>query len=139
MTNLAETNGITATLVVESQRLAILPRYAGQHMAALESAIFHAMREYCREYQGGYWYMYELSNGSFYMAPGRDEKLPMACAGNYYEGTMSADAAGIVACLVGFNRLAWKTRDQRFVDLFHALRHFAAYHPENSAIFAAID
>lgn len=139
MTVLAENSGITAKLVSEEKRLEILPKYAGSRMIQLEAAIFDAMREYCRDYQGGYWYMYELTNGSFYMAPGRDEMLPMSCAGNFYDGRMSADAAGIVACLVGMNRMAWKTREDRFIDLFFALRHFAAYHEESGEIFAAID
>ena len=140
MTNLAEANGITVQLVADERRLSILPKYAGtRNMAKLEAAIFHTMREYCSAYQGGYWYMYELSNGAFYMAPGRDEILPMFCGSNYYEGEMSADAAGIVACLVAFNKMAWHTQEPRFIDLFYALRHFAAYHEESAEIFRAID
>ena len=81
--------------------------------------------------------MWELSNGAFYMAPGdKTETYPMSCAGNWYEGTMSADAAGIVACLVAFNRMAWHTREDRFTNLFYGLREWALEHPEAKEIFA---
>lgn len=136
------TTTITRTRVAERSRLNILPRYAGAHMAKLESTIYQVLREYCDTYQGGYWEMYELSNGAFYMAPGTVEPMAMKCAGNWYDGAMTADAAGIVACLVAINRLAWGTtgaaRD-RFVTLFYALRDYAIEHAEAAEILGAID
>lgn len=126
--------------VSDEQRMNILPRYAGKHFMLLEGLIYKVMGEYSEAYQGGYWIMWELSNGAFYMAPGdRRETFPMICAGNWYSGTMTADAAGVVACLVAFNRLAWHTREERFINLFYGLREWAAEHPEASEIFAAID
>ncbi|MGO3768196.1 antirestriction protein [Halomonas sp. AOP1-B1-8] len=131
---------ITAQPVPESKRLALLPKYAGQQCVALENEIMHAMRMMCEDYQGGLWNFYELSdNSACYMAPGKDEQLNIVVAGNFYSGTMSADAAGIVATLVGLNRLAWSTRQPRFTNQFHALRLFACGHPENRAILRAID
>lgn len=134
---------ITRKLVAENDRLAILPRYAGAHGVLLESAIYIALSEYCDAYQGGYWDYFELSNGAVYMAPtGMAEPLAMSCASNWYDGTMSADAAGITATLVGLNRMAWGTdgavRD-RFVNLFYALREYALDHPEAGEIMRAID
>jgi hypothetical protein len=126
--------------VNDADRMNILPRYAGRHFMLLEGLIYKVMGEYSEAYNGGYWIMWELSNGAFYMAPGdQSETYPMSCAGNWYEGTMSADAAGIVACLVAFNRMAWHTREDRFTDLFYALREWAAEHPESAEIFRAID
>lgn len=130
---------ITAKLVSESKRLSILPKYTGKNFGSVEASIFDAMREYCSDYQGGYWYMYELSNGAFYMAPGRDEMLPISCAGNFYDGSMTADAAGLVASLVGINRVVWKTESQQLINLFYALRDFALEHKEAEEIFKAID
>lgn len=126
--------------VIEAERINILPRYAGRHFMFLEGLIYQVMGEYSEAYNGGYWIMWELSNGAFYMAPGdQSETYPMSCATNWYSGTMSADAAGVVACLIAFNRLAWHTREQRFSDLFYALREWAAEHPEADEIFRAID
>jgi hypothetical protein len=65
--------------------------------------------------------------------------MRLQCAGNGFDGEMSADAAGIVACLFAFNALVWKTRDERFEHLFYCLREFASDHAEAHAICAAID
>lgn len=131
---------LICSLVNDEQRVNILPRYTGRHYMLMESLVYKVMREYSDTYNGGFWIMWELSNGSFYMAPGdKNETYPMACVGNFYNGTMSADAAGIVSCLVAFNRLAWHTQEERFCDLFYGLREWAVEHPEADQIFAAID
>lgn len=135
-----QTPPLICSLVSEADRVNILPRYAGKHALLLELAIFWAMRSYSEDYRGGYWIMWELSNGAFYMAPGdKTEAYKMSCAGNWYDGTMSADAAGIVSCLVAINQLAWQTEEDRFINLFHALREWALEHPEAEQIFRAID
>ncbi|HGN0313171.1 TPA: antirestriction protein [Proteus mirabilis] len=131
---------LICSIVNDADRINILPRYAGRHFIQLESLIYNVMGEYSKDYDGGFWIMWELSNGAFYMAPGdKTETYPMSCAGNWYEGTMSADAAGIVTCLVAFNRMAWHTREDRFTNLFYGLREWALEHPEAKEIFAAID
>lgn len=131
---------LICSLVGVKQRLSILPRYAGPHFATLERLIYQVMGEYAPDYNGGYWTMWELSNGSFYMAPGlKDESYEMSYAMNQYQGTMTADAAGVVVCLMAFNRMAWKTKEERFIDLFYGLRDWADSHPESAKIFAAID
>ena len=140
MNNEAIETPLICSRVAESQRMNILPRYTGRHFMLMEGLIYKVMGEYSEAYNGGHWIMWELSNGGFYMAPGdKNKTFPMCCAGNYYSGTMSADAAGVVSCLVAFNRMAWHTRDQRFSDLFYALREWAAEHPEAAEIFKAID
>ena len=134
-----ENQQISVKQVSESKRLSILPKYAGRHMMRVESHILDAMRAYCESYQGGYWYMYELSNGGFYMAPGRDETLSIRCAGNFYEGSMSADAAGLVATLAGINRVVWLTESKELTALYYAVREFAFQHKESQEILRAID
>jgi len=42
-----------------------------------------------RDYTGGYWNMYELDNGGFYMAPDSGTFFHVSCM-NGYEGTLSA-------------------------------------------------
>ena len=140
MTEQTIASPIICSRVEVAQRMDILPRYAGERMMILERLIFDSMRQYCVEYTGGYWEMWELSNGGFYMAPSGEPKT-YAIAGpyNYYSGVMSADAAGIVACLIAFNRLACSTVEDRFINLFHNLRAWAKEHPEADEILSAID
>jgi hypothetical protein len=132
---------ITRTAVNEDRRPAIFPTYGKQYFLQLEIIIFQVMEEYCADYRGGLWSMWELSNDCFYMAPNLPERtVKMVCAGNYFEGSMSTDAAGIVACLVAFNRLAWSVPEpEHFNRLFYALRDWALQHAECKLILAAID
>ncbi|MDG4868631.1 antirestriction protein (plasmid) [Guyparkeria sp. 1SP6A2] len=141
MTYLTENTAapLIRTEVPETCRLEILPRYAGRFFTALETAIYNTMGGICDDYTGGYWAMFELSNGGFYMAPTDEDDMAVSVTGNYFDGTMSADAAGIVACLFAFNALAWKTRAEHFVDLYFHLREFATVHPEGQKILRAID
>ncbi len=136
-----EATPIVRKLVSDEERLNILPKYSGQHFMTLESQIYQVMGEYCEDYNGGYWDMWELSNGTFYMTPLlAEEKVTMVGRGNYFEGAMSLDAAGIVACLVAFNRLAWSVPEpEHFNELFYGLRDWALQHEECGSILAAID
>lgn len=130
---------ITATRVSDFRRLSVLPHYFGQHMIAVESAIFDALREICKAYHGGHWEFYELSNGSFFMAPSSSETFQVTCAGNWFQGELSAEATGIVASLLGINRALWKYRTNQLNDRFYGLREYALNHPEARQIMAAID
>lgn len=131
---------VSATRVPEDERMQFLPRIFGEHLLAGESLVYDWMQTLAPDYHGGFWLFYALSNGGFYMAPELDcETIRICCAGNFYEGRMSPDAAGIVATLHALNDLAWITRQARMIDRFHHLRHYAGDHAEGPAIFAAID
>lgn len=131
---------VTAQKIKAAQRLRALPKYFGmQHMMKAESAIFDALESMSVDYNGGYWEFYELSNGGFYMAPVSPKEFKVVCGGNYFSGTLSADAAGIVASLFAINGLVWTTQEGRFSDLYHALRDFASHHPEAGLILSAIN
>jgi hypothetical protein len=52
---------------------------------------------------------------------------------------MSADAAGIVVTLFALCQLSAETEQDGIVELYHALRDFAAEHAEAGLIFSAID
>ncbi|HYD60876.1 MAG TPA: antirestriction protein [Noviherbaspirillum sp.] len=131
---------VTATLVPEVKRLGILPKYFGErHMLKAEATVYNWMSMLASDYIGGYWNYYELSNGGFYMAPTSPERFDILVDSNGYSGEMSADAAGITACLFAFCNLANYLRDDRIIDLYHQLRDFAATHPEGCEIFRAID
>jgi hypothetical protein len=133
------TQSIISTRVSDEERMDILPRYFGHHMLRVEIAVYTAMESLCETYHGGFWDYFELSNSGFYMAPRLGGPLQIACESNGYAGEMSADAAGIVACLFALNAMTWSMQDRRFELLYYGLRDFADSHPEASAIFAAID
>lgn len=48
-------------------------------------------------YDGGEWDFYELSNGGYFMAPNSREHYRISVQGNYFDGLLSAEAAGMVA------------------------------------------
>ncbi|ALP54995.1 antirestriction protein (plasmid) [Candidatus Tenderia electrophaga] len=130
---------VTATQVRDADRVKMLPKYFGRDLMRVESAIYAFMDRLCENYQGGYWDFYELSNGGFYMAPATEEMLNLSWAENYFQGEMSADAAGVVACLFAYNHLAWETRDESLILMYESLREYVGFHTEASLIFRAID
>ena len=132
---------ITAALVPDANRLNFLPRHFGtRYMMAVEQEIFTQMREICEDYSGGYFNFYYLSNGGCFIALETSEPLKIAVDGNGYEGTMSAEAAGITATLFALSHLIFRfSNGERLAERFHQLREFALDHAEAGAIFAAID
>lgn len=132
------TRPIQAYQVPDDTRLETLPRHFGKHMLAVEDSVYYFMRQLAKDYSGGYWHFYELSNGGFYMAP-ECESLILTVNGNGYAGHMSADAGGITACLFAFSHLSFRIRDDTISCHYYQLREFALDHTEASAILAAID
>jgi Antirestriction protein len=105
----------------------------------VESYIFQYLRELAPSYAGGFWYFHELSNGGFYMAPAGDA-LRIEVLGNGFEGTLSAEAAGIIVCLFAYSHLSFRyPAEECFARHFHALRDYALSHEAQRAIFQAID
>jgi hypothetical protein len=133
------TSKIEARLVLEEPRIGTLPRHFGARMITVEHTVYHFMRDFAAEYKGGFWNYYELGNGGFYMAP-KSDPLKFSVHSNGFEGTLSADAAGITVCLFTFSHLSFQHPSQgMFSDHFYALREFALDHREAGLIFAAID
>jgi hypothetical protein len=91
------------------------------------------------QYTGGYWTFMELSNGGCYLAPQSEATFHVSVDGNGFDGTVSADAAGITACLFALSHLSFQIRNESIAEHYHQLRDFALEHAEASAIFAAID
>ena len=133
------TDAVTAVEVSGQARLAFLPRYFGRDMMDFEAAVYAAMRAISDDYQGGLWQFYELDNGGCYIAPVMAEPVDVAVAGNYYSGSMSADAAGVVASLFAIGRLPGRWPGCDAGELYHKLLAFARDHAEADAILAAID
>jgi len=130
---------VEAYLVLEDARIGTLPQHFGARMMKVENTVYHFMREFVAEYKGAFWDFYELSNGGFYMAPSSDP-VKFSVHTNGFEGTLSADAAGITVCLFTFSHLAFQQPSQGvFSRHFYALREFALEHKEAGSILAAID
>ena len=131
---------ITKSLCQPEDRLDFLPRHVGAKFLSYEQAIYRMMDKHCQGYTGGFWDYYTLSNGGFFMAydqPDRGFRVEQPL--NYYEGVMSAEAASIGVNLYVQNTFAWQVDPERFSDAYHALRDFAAQHPEGGEILRFID
>ena len=130
---------VEAYLVLEDARIDTLPRHFGARMMTVEHSIYSFIREFVAEYKGAFWDFYELSNGGFYMAPNSDP-VKFSVHTNGFEGSLSADAAGITVCLFTFSHLSFQQpAEDVFSRHFYALREFALDHKEAGSIFAAID
>jgi len=137
-------NPVSSSLVADSNRLNFLPTYFGGELMLIgEMLVYQTADELCPDYKGGYWLFHELSNGCFYMAPDSDAPVRISVAGNYFDGVMSPDAAGVVISLFAMNKLISAMHGQHdvdaLIDRYHFLRDFASEHAEAGLIFAAID
>lgn len=107
----------------------------------LEPTIYTIASSLSNEYKGGYWNFYQLSNGGFYMAPDDDSHYQVTSP-NGYEGQLSGDALGMVACLFTYSYISF-SQEAFLADIcakhFHWLRDYAIRHKESKAILRAID
>ena len=136
------TDTITRELIPEDRRMSHTERLFGLHFPLLlEPFIYAATEKMSADYHGGYWHFYCLSNRGFYMALDSDQTFHVTCA-NCYEGDLSADALGIVACLTAYSHLSF-SRYIAFArvcaDHYHRLRDFMLDHEEAREILGAID
>jgi hypothetical protein len=133
-------NLVTKELVPENQRLAIAERHFGIFFAPqFEPVVYGITERMAKDYKGGYWDMYTLSNGGFYMAQAGERIFHVACD-NMFEGDLSADALGITACLYAYSHLSFAGDFSREYALhYHRLREFMFEHPEVKAILGATD
>lgn len=130
---------IEKTLISEEDRLDFLPKYLGDHFFKFETLVYSFMDKFCIGYTGGYWNFYGLSNGGMFMSYATDEECRIVNAMNYFEDTLSAEAASIALNIFALNALICQTRDEKIFDLYEALRDFAAEHPEGAKIYRFID
>lgn len=142
MTTTPQTTIITRELVPEQQRTDVVDAlFAINFPLQLEPYVFAVASELSSDYRGGYWAFYALGNGGFYMAPDDDARFAVRCE-NDFEGTMSADALGVTACLYAFSRLSFVASEhiaEVYARHYHLLREYAMYHAEAAAILAATD
>ncbi|WP_448945594.1 antirestriction protein, partial [Klebsiella michiganensis] len=85
-----------------------------------------------------------------YIAPEGKRSYRMRIPGNYFDGDVSADAAGIIATLTIMNWLSWQVADmgpeyarvcKHLVSRQDALKDYISiiHHPEQHLIWRAID
>lgn len=130
---------ITKTTCPDEKRMDFLPNNVGSRFLQYEHLTFAFMDKACEQYGGGSWDFHSLSNGGFYMAPKMNSPLKLAWEDNYFEGEMSADAAGICVSLMAQNAFAWEIDPKKFTDRYHALLDYASQHEEAALIYRFID
>ncbi|MDH2430966.1 antirestriction protein [Pokkaliibacter sp. MBI-7] len=142
MSTLTSENRITRTLIQPDDVGSTLSQYLGgkpAHAILFEMNTFRQLDSYADAYHGGQWQFFALSNRGVYMAPIGEGQLTLEVPSNHFTGSMSFDAAGIVASLFTLNMLAWKTNNDDVGESFYRLRDFACAHAEASSILRAID
>jgi len=139
MSNTSDVSVISASLVPETLRPHFLPKHLGSLMLKGEFLVYGWLEQLSKDYGGGLWNFYDLSNGGFYIAPCDDKRFKIDVSGNYFSGELSADAAGIVASLFAQCDLANRYGDDKLINQYHWLRDFAIEHAESDLIMKAID
>lgn len=132
---------VTSRLVPEAERMDFVDRLFGiTFPIRLEPTVFEMAGRLAAEYHGGYWQFFELSNGGFYMAPRTDTFYSVSCE-NGFDGQMTADALGIVACLYSYSHSSFGEGDfaETCTNHYHWLRAYAMEHKEVCSILRAID
>jgi hypothetical protein len=105
-----EPTPVSRNLVPEEQRLAVTAELFGAHFPLIIEPVVYGITERMAEaYSGGYWQMYPLDNGGFYMASESEQVYSVSCD-NYFSGELSADALGVTACC---GNSCWSTRRRR--------------------------
>jgi hypothetical protein len=133
-------NLVTRELVPEEQRMAVVERLFGIHFPLqLEPVVYGITAKMAKDYTGGSWDFYTLSNGGFYMAPSGDDIFHVTCD-NMFEGDLSTDVLGITACLYAYSHLSFAGDFAREYALhYHRLREYMFEHPEVKQILGATD
>ena len=136
-----DTNKRPATVVPDDRRDKFLSDLFGLlHLIICENTVFHFMEKLSpQDYGGGFWNFYERDGKPLYLAPVSDTPFRVAWDGNGYSGTVSADAAGIIATLFTLSHLSFQFESDRFAHAYARLHAYASEHPEAAEIFQAID
>lgn len=133
------TSTINALPVQGHLRSRTLPaRFPGLFLV-FEMSVYNYMDKFVKSYSGGYWEYFELSNGGFYMSLKSYQSFRVEIDSNCFEGTLSADAASLVANLFVYCQLANQHELDYLIEGFHKLRDYARLHPEGHLILSAID
>lgn len=132
---------IFASMVPKEHHNTFLNKEIGMHAGVFEHQVHQIFRKFSPNYQVAFLNYFRLSNNGFYMAPKNEvQSTKFLISDNDFEGYLSADAAGIVACLFAINKLHRKyPKNKKMILTYYALEDFAYEHPEAAVIFEAID
>ncbi|ELR2312876.1 antirestriction protein, partial [Salmonella enterica] len=92
--------------VEESDRLSFLPYMFGNDFMLAELQLYALAKKWMPEYNGGFWHFIRLPEGGGYMMPDCD-RVHMINGENWFDRTVSADAAGIILTSLAINRRCW--------------------------------
>ncbi|GDA11656.1 antirestriction protein [Escherichia coli] len=81
--------------VEECDRLSFLPYLFGNDFLYAEAYVYALAQKMMPEYQGGFWHFIRLPDGGGYMMPDGD-RFHLVNGENWFDRTVSADAAGII-------------------------------------------
>lgn len=130
--------GMFATEVPPEKQLEVLRRYLGRLAERIEGEIYGLMRRVSPTFQQGRWRIYEVSNGTIYLAPCVEE-VNVEIERTSFDGFLSGDGAGLVVSLLGL-RNAYRTYgEEEICTAYIRLRDFAIQHDEAAIVLAATD
>ena len=131
--------------VEELDCLSFLPYLFGNDFLYAEASVYALAKKMMPEYEGGFWHFIRLPDGGGYMMPDGD-RFHLVNGENWFDRTVSADAAGIILTSLVINRQLWLYHDSGDAGLTHLYRMRDAqlwshieFHPECNAIYAALD
>ncbi|EBB8134294.1 antirestriction protein [Salmonella enterica] len=131
--------------VEESDRLSFLPYLFGDDFMIAEMQVYALARKMITGYEGGFWHFIRLPDGGGYMMPDCGP-VHLTNSENWFDSTVSADAAGIILTSLAINRRLWAHHACGHAALTHLFRARDAQlwshielHPECNAIYAALD
>ena len=128
-------------LLNENRRMDLPAQIFGVHFPLrLEPFVYDTAGRLSKDYKGGFWLMYELENGGFYMAP-NGTSYRVSCP-NGFGGNLSGDAFGITVCMYAYSHCSFSAVTgfaERCSEQYHLLRDFMFDHEEVESMLRAID
>ncbi|HGB5418273.1 TPA: antirestriction protein [Salmonella enterica subsp. enterica serovar Muenchen] len=131
--------------VEESDRLSFLPYLFGDDFMIAEMQVYALAGKMITGYEGDFWHFIRLPDGGGYMMPDCGP-VHLVNSENWFDRTVSADAAGIILTTLAVNRRLWTHHACGNAALTHLFRTRDAqlwshieFHPECNAIYAALD
>jgi hypothetical protein len=102
---------VTSKLVPEDLLLAFIERLFGMALPLqLETVVYGITDRMSDGYDGGYWNVYTLSSGGFYMSSSDDRIFDVKCRCSHTEH-LAAVALGITVCLYDYSNLSFSLSD----------------------------
>lgn len=133
---------IQCKLLSDAQRVTHTAKLFGiSFPMLLEPFVFNIAGKLSRDYSGGLWAFYSLSNGGFYLAPESPESFSVSSE-NGYQCSMTADALGITACLYAYSHLSFRNLgvfSETCARQYHLLLEYAFDHDQAACILGVIN